>query len=201
MIVSVTCLRYVGVKEACPVCGKVCVTDMGDCDLAGLKPQVNFWCEKHGEWSVPIDWGAELNKLIRGAQAPEDDFPKHTRTYICNFCLSPHERQFGDTPERCDRCLVGVCANCGSFLKDESKLCYGCGMIKPNVQARMSPADGTACLYMQDHWMRRNCGRRSTGMYAIATEATGVKLVKRTENNASYKEVRELTDKEQELLK
>lgn len=57
-------VRYLEVSAECPTCGKQIGADMGDCTVADLQPSVDFWCGEHGMFSLPINWGDEINKLI-----------------------------------------------------------------------------------------------------------------------------------------
>ena len=64
MIVKIYDLRHVEATSNCPICNFESGHDAGNLRMSELKPKMTFWCEEHGEWSEPIDWGAELNKLI-----------------------------------------------------------------------------------------------------------------------------------------
>lgn len=64
MTLTICDIRHVHVTANCPQCNKPSGTDKGNCSVRDLKPVQGFFCEEHGEWEEPIDWGAELNKLI-----------------------------------------------------------------------------------------------------------------------------------------
>ncbi len=57
-------IKHLVVTAECPQCKHESGTDMGACSVDDLTEKVDFFCEEHGTWSVPIDWGAQLNKCI-----------------------------------------------------------------------------------------------------------------------------------------
>jgi len=56
--------RHLHVSARCPKCGTESRHDKGHCSPKELKSTQVFWCENHGCFSMDIDWGQEINKLI-----------------------------------------------------------------------------------------------------------------------------------------
>ena len=131
----------------------------------------------------------------------------YKRTWICRFCLSATEVE-GEPPtsppDRCEKCHVVSCDECGTFIKgDNPKFCHGCGMVFPKVSARHSAADSTGSIYMEDEWCRRNKGRYSDGEYVISSGYArdgsgrlGVWVSRKV--GEKYEDVRELVGEELE---
>lgn len=68
-MVSIFALKNVQVEGNCPMCGATCVTDMGTCYIAELRPELHFHCTDHGHFRQRVDWGKELNRMIEQCQS------------------------------------------------------------------------------------------------------------------------------------
>ncbi len=64
MKISMYGLKYVTLQSFCPECKVSCTSERGSPQLSHLKPEAIFFCDEHGEFKEPIDWGQELNKAI-----------------------------------------------------------------------------------------------------------------------------------------
>lgn len=65
MKVSIGYIKHVYVEAECPICHEVTGTDCGTMKLQDFKDEIELFCDEHGEFSLPINWGDELNKLIK----------------------------------------------------------------------------------------------------------------------------------------
>lgn len=63
------------------------------------------------------------------------------------------------------------CMECGTWIKNRGPLfCYGCGTIKPKVEAHLVGTYQTAVHYMYDAWHRRNKGSECGREFCISTK-------------------------------
>ncbi len=124
----------------------------------------------------------------------------------CRFCLTVVK---SPCPARCV-CGVVRCTKCSTFLKGNNpSFCYGCGEIKPAVEANFTRVSSTGVVYMEKEWQKRNLGRFrdkdtlfyiSTGYVyknpdgSIDMTRTGSALGK--EVNGTHEQVRHLTEEE-----
>lgn len=82
-----------------------------------------------------------------------------TEFYVCAFCLEVHDCEDGKPPLRCTACKVVRCKNCETWIKDRGPLfCYGCGEVKPEVEAVFTATYQTAIHFLYDKWHCRNRG-------------------------------------------
>ena len=86
--------------------------------------------------------------------------------WFCNFCLTVVQ---DDKPDICQACHVVRCLKCGSWLKEESKWCYGCGTVKPIVEAFFTRTNSIAGAYTEQSWLKRNKGEGCDKLYTIST--------------------------------
>ncbi len=84
---------------------------------------------------------------------------------MCGFCLTITQEE---NPTSCV-CKVVRCLGCGSWNKEGSKWCHGCGTIKPKLEPRIVRTTSTACIYVEDEWLKRNKGAKSTGDWFISS--------------------------------
>jgi len=140
---------------------------------------------------------------------------EYTEDYECAFCLALAEN-VQKAPDRCERCEMVVCHQCGTWLKErdgrQSNFCYGCGTIKPETSARFSRTSSIGCCYMEREWQKRNRGRDQQELYSIATGWKTVEdkeklgkdgissWVTKTSDDGKHEDVRELTDDEKFYL-
>ena len=73
-------------------------------------------------------------------------------TFICMCCLG--EIEADDYPAECCHCHVGSCVTCGTRARHDQKMCFGCGNIKPVIQANVSRSDNTSAVYGSVAWMK-----------------------------------------------
>lgn len=67
MKLTFSLIKHVEITAKCPKCGEETGTDCGHCDPRYMKPVQEFWCEKCGDFELPINWGNEINKAIKAA--------------------------------------------------------------------------------------------------------------------------------------
>ena len=134
-----------------------------------------------------------------------------TDEFECGFCLSVVGGD--DYPERCDRCEMVQCRECGTWLKerdgDKSKFCYGCGIVSPPTSAHFNRTINISCCYMEKAWRQRNLGHGCKAVYSISTGWKSVESKKNGEPKSSwlvkeedgkYSDVRELTEEEKKIF-
>lgn len=132
--------------------------------------------------------------------------------FLCGFCLAIVEGN--DYPDRCDRCEMVQCHECGTWLKErdghKSKFCYGCGSLSPTTSARFNRTSNISCCYMEKSWKERNLGRECKSVHLISTGWKTVESKKNgdpisswivKEEGGKFIDVRELTEEEKALLK
>ena len=134
---------------------------------------------------------------------------KMLETYECSFCLGLVEN-VDICPDRCERCEMVVCGECGTWLKERdakpAKFCYGCGKINPKTHALLSRTSGLGCCYMEKSWKRRNLGREcevhsiAYGWKSLEDRKNGVPRSSWITKGDEHEDVRELTDEEKEFF-
>lgn len=117
-------------------------------------------------------------------------------TFICLYCWNPVEAE--DYPDKCPHCKVTRCNSCYSYLKDESLLCHGCGVVNPSKKAAFVRSDSYAAVYSWEGWLSRGSGKKEF-FYEIWGDKEGHFLQKNIKGERTI--VRRLTNEEEEVLK
>lgn len=121
------------------------------------------------------------------------------REYICGYCLTAVTTTDG-YPKMCNACRMGSCRACNTRLKDDTKWCFGCGKIGPEIIGRFVASDSTASVYMADDWARRSLPHGQSHRFQITSGIDGVSLRRCDTDNYGGDLVRALTDEERTFL-
>lgn len=131
-------------------------------------------------------------------------------TYACAFCLGLVE-DVEICPDRCDRCEMVTCGECGTWLKERNgepaKFCYGCGKINPKTHAHLTRTSSLGCCYMERSWQRKNLGTDCKihsigfGWKNAGDREKGIPKSYWISKGEKYEHVRELTEEEKEIMK
>ena len=72
--------------------------------------------------------------------------------FLCGHCLQVTPAD--DCPAECPHCRVGYCQSCGTRQHQDSRFCFGCAQIVPDIKARMVRTSSFGSFYLCDNWAK-----------------------------------------------